>query len=511
MKYIYSIILIFTIIRQSPAQDVDKNTFEKCFYGIYLYSQSINQNANLSKSILKKALCYYKLNDFDNALLFLGKFIDIEPNSYIGFLLRGITYYAKLEKYSYIKFNSGEVNDLLQDPINELNQSIKLNPNYQNSYIYSAIIKFNILSHKENAVIDMQKDLNKAFKINKKLDASIYWLKGGLYNLDGEGEKAIKCWDKSISMSEYYKDLTQKIVVNVKLRSGPSYAPIEFKTELINVINGNIKKRKYNGYDIEHFDEISFHTDNEYNGALIDGTRIFKIQVDEIDKILNEDSTIYNSAIDSDVLAITANKFFEENNYQYVIGLYSQLLKIFPNSMEYYYRKAIAYKYLKLYDFALIDLGYAIKSGDQSELENLYLIRGKIFLEKENIRDAINDFNQVILINSNNADAYYYLGISSFSASGFTTMDYIFDCFDKAIYLDPSNADYYYTRARANWILASNGYYNGNDSKSEIINKLVSCIYDINKSIELNPDLYSDSDLILSSANNILTRIKTNY
>jgi len=98
-----------------------------------------------------------------------------------------------------------------------------------------------------------------------------------------------------------------------------------------------------------------------------------------------------------------------------------------------------------------------------------YTYRGISHLEKEQIDDAISDFNKAIELNPRNAAAYISRGIAYYKQG---QIDQAISDYDKAIEINPEYAEAYYNRGNA---FGKQGQFD-------------QAISDYNKAIEINPE-----------------------
>ena len=86
-------------------------------------------------------------------------------------------------------------------------------------------------------------------------------------------------------------------------------------------------------------------------------------------------------------------------------------------------------------------------SGDKN-LEDLHLLKGKSLLDQKKCEDAKKEFDEVLNINPNNADAYFYKGMANINNDPKEPQEAI-DNFSKCISIDPNEKIYYYNYGMA--------------------------------------------------------------
>ena len=153
--------------------------------------------------------------------------------------------------------------------------------------------------------------------------------------------------------------------------------------------------------------------------------------------------------------------------FEKVIEVCSEALKIDPNSVHAYIYRGNAYALFNLHDRAIEDYGKAI------ELDPTYAVtyynRGAAYLNLKQYESAIEDYGKAIELNPNFAEAYNNRGTTYVILKQY---DRAIEDYEKAIELNPNDAEAYNNRGAAYALLSQH--------EREIA--------DYNKAIALNPN-----------------------
>jgi len=174
------------------------------------------------------------------------------------------------------------------------------------------------------------------------------------------------------------------------------------------------------------------------------------------------------------------------------INYYSMAISLEPNDSEIYVKRAltcgqiaIAYSaYLEslgIFDWRAAENSPVKKYFESSSIKDIeqalrinpknitaLLVRGKYryrFLLGEEHKKGIDDFNAIIKIDPNNAEAYYYLGeytssdVFSYPKVNTEKLKIAVEYFNKAIQLNPRNAEFYEGLARMYFNITTGQYY----------------------------------------------------
>ena len=173
-------------------------------------------------------------------------------------------------------------------------------------------------------------------------------------------------------------------------------------------------------------------------------------------------------------LAIEADRYLEEQNYEEAIKYYDEIIRLDPENEAAYNNRGLAYTNLKNYAKAIIDLNKAIDLDPNYKYAHNN--RGFLYNSLRRYDEAIIDLNKAIELDSDFKEAYNNRGISYAQLGNFT--EAIIDL-NKAIELDSD-----FKGAYKNLVSAYNNrgiYYNSLAKYDKAIN-------DYDKAIELDLD-----------------------
>ncbi|MBL7127742.1 MAG: tetratricopeptide repeat protein [Ignavibacteria bacterium] len=505
------------------SNDINKETTEICFCGIEFYSEIINNNPDSLDAFLKRGIYYFVLSDFYSAQADFLNVIRLDPKNAKAYLFNGIINFLIIEDEiskrrsdnmtdnDYMKIRNNVYYEFFNKSISDINKSLELDNTYSNSYIYSAIIQYNFNNTSKKSKKDIISKLTNALKFNKDINtAFLYWLRGILYHKIGEEEFAIRDLKRAIDLDSTYYNKCKDIKVTLVLHSGPSYENITVDLPLLDILYGNYKKRKYHGFNIDHFKKVFFYavgksedilfykTISSYKGKLVSSIPFHFL---ELRQFLLENKIEINFGMDD--LFVLAEEYTKSEDYEYAVCIYSEYLKANPNEVNAYFLRGNIYYKMKNYEYAIIDFDNALECSPDENKIDIYLMRGKCFIQLNYIEKAIKNFYKVIEYDINNAEAYYYIG---YALNTYSDSERIIDLYSKAIELNPNEGKYYYARARCLYVVASYDYEYGK-SVTSVLQKFNQCISDCEKAILLNPDYNIELNSLMNECNNIIEYI----
>lgn len=157
------------------------------------FQKALELNFNSSSIYNGLALAYTQNNDTTNALIFLDKAIEIDPDNYLGYCIKGALLnnvelinksiaikpsafaYSERARINYIK------NEKYSEALNDLDKALELDNKYANAYYYRALLHSEAL-YPRKAI----KDYNKLIKLIP--DNWVYYFNRGVqrYNVGGD-------------------------------------------------------------------------------------------------------------------------------------------------------------------------------------------------------------------------------------------------------------------------------------------------------------------------------------
>ncbi len=97
-------------------------------------------------------------------------------------------------------------------------------------------------------------------------------------------------------------------------------------------------------------------------------------------------------------------KAYDAGDYELAVFYYTRYLKSYPNEVNAYFNRGLAYNFLKKYEAALADFGKAIEMNPQ--YWQAYSSRGYAYIGQKQFESAVREYTQAIKINPNESIAY---------------------------------------------------------------------------------------------------------
>lgn len=155
-------------------------------YGNYSYE---NSTSKLTEDYFQKALHYFREKNYEFALVYFKKAIDLSPNDPRLFFNRGLTYYV-MKNYPAA--------------LSDLDRTVELEPGFKNVFWVRAKVKYDMDDNL--GAID---DFTEAIKYDPRND-SLYFNRGLAYFYASKYDLAIKDIDRAIELNprqgQYYFD-----------------------------------------------------------------------------------------------------------------------------------------------------------------------------------------------------------------------------------------------------------------------------------------------------------------
>ena len=146
---------------------------------IQYYDKAINLNPNYAIAYFYRGNAYGNKGELDQAIQDFTKAIDLNPNDAKAYNNRGIAYGTK---------------DDFDLAIQDFTKAIDLDPNYAKAYFYRGI------AYSDKGELDQAiQDYDKAIDLNPN-DAKAYFYRGNAYSNKGDFDQAIQDYDKAIEL-----------------------------------------------------------------------------------------------------------------------------------------------------------------------------------------------------------------------------------------------------------------------------------------------------------------------
>ena len=436
----------------------------------YLKAEELDKDKSIAKSDYLYndiAVNFVRLEQFDKAIEYYTKEIEINPDNYIGYQNRAYRYlnlknYEKAEvdftkaieldsendEHYYRRgyFYSYDLEDY-EKAITDFTKAIELDPKNPENYFRRADA-FRSNEQYNQALSDYLKaeELDK----DKSLAKTI-----GLYNDIAVNFVNLEQFDKSI---EYY---TKEIEINPNDYLGYRNRALRYSY---------LKDYKKAEVDFTKAIELDSENDQNYYAR----GEFYSYDLEDYEKAITD----FDKAIELNPSASNiyerANNRYNLNNYELAISDYLRALELDVDekvSKNEYLLNGLAMSYKKLgnLDNAIIYLKKEIEISPNYNLG--YRNLGDIYVELREFDKARQIYKNLISIDENKAQNYFFRALFFMN----DVEDYLsaFSDLSKAIDLEKDNSKYYFTRAQLN-----------------VKNKdFENAIKDFEKTLELNPEI----------------------
>ncbi len=101
--------------------------------------------------------------------------------------------------------------------------------------------------------------------------------------------------------------------------------------------------------------------------------------------------------------------YFYAGVYEKALYYIYEAIRMDESNAVYYYNKACVHNKLGQYNYAIIDISYLIMQAHNDPF--LYSLRAELQVKNGNEKEAIQDFEKAIALNTNDAVSWFYYGI----------------------------------------------------------------------------------------------------
>jgi len=397
---------------------------------------------------------HYYLHDTENGLVDYNKSIELSPTFVWAFVNRAVLY-KDLGQYdeAIADFDKGEKGIMyLEDPtakkiaifyentsdfylkierydraLSEANKGLEIDPDWRRLYDIRADIYYG-LNQDDNARSDVLKFIDLLPK-----DALGYYQRGrGLWRIKDYKAAIIAC-NKAI---EKYPESIDKAILPIDWiynLSGLSFKKLEQYENALEMFAKAIEinpreKYYYNSalsyYWLEQYDlalemyEKVIELNPRYNKAYNDCGYIY-YKLEKYDKALE----MYSKAIEinnkDNMLYANRGLVFEKMEQdEKALKDYSKGIELNPEATDIYITRAKMYFKLSKFKKAISDCNKSLETNEKDLY--IYLARGVLFMENGYIEEAKRDFLELINLDANNPQGYYYLGLLYYNQSNYT-------------------------------------------------------------------------------------------
>ena len=408
---------------------------------ITMYDKVISINNNFIDAYFQKGYCLYSIKQYELALEQMNKVLELDPNYYEAYYEKGFCL-LKLKKINeaiaeiskYIQQNDTFENAYFQRGYcYELikNYSLAINDYYKvieiNNYSNEVYFRLGICLLNQKNVSDSLKMFNRAIKINRA-NYEAYYFKGICQRYLKLYENAIMTFNFFLNCVKLNKNLYKEIgrlqIINVYYNKGMCLIALNRYTEAIGMFTHYLKTDK-NCLDIYYERAICYYETHKYNEAINDLSFIIN-NFDNYEK----DKTIISQ---HSILDRRQSDIFKNIDDDIDNG---------KNDSFFYCENEKIIKDCEIND----------------NIHNIYLLRGKSFLNINEIENSLNDFNEFFSIIKRKFNKNYekYINIKDLTKAyfnrgycNFIKKKYILALkdYEKTLEFDQSNTTAYFNMA----------------------------------------------------------------
>ena len=306
---------------------------------------------------------HYKKGQYDQAIVFYNKAVEINPEYDQAYFGRGLVYQSKKE---------------LDLALSDYSKAIEMNPNYSEAYNNRGSIYWN--KGNQNQAFS---DYDKAIELNPQ-NAQAYSNRGLAFLDRKEFDKALTDYNKSIELNPENSTAFNNRGTIFHKKNSHDKALSDFSRAL------EIDPK----YDAAYYNRgLSYHSKGELDRAIADYTKAIELNP-LYEEAYNNRGSAYNKKGDRD----------------HAIADYSRALEMNPRKTEAYVSRGATYSSKGDFQLAISDLNKALEISPENT--RAYDERGITYGRKGNHDLAIADFNRALEIDPRNADVYNNRGFT---------------------------------------------------------------------------------------------------
>ena len=326
------------------------------------FSESLNIDPNLPECNFYKGVTHQLLSQFDEALESFDKELSLNPNHVSSLISKGTTLC---------------ILDKKEEGIAEFDNALKIEPNNSQALV--------------NKSIALQ-ELNKYDESLQCLDS-----------IEKENSNYVPHLSKAnlLASQEKYDEALGEY--KIALEKNPNCTQGLYN---MGVCNLNLKK----------YDEAKACFDDalKINPDLIEAL-IGKATIEHEQKNYQEAINLFDEILkkypyNDNVLFKKGVCEEELEKYEDAVKSFDESLKINPDNTECLYQKANCLENLGKKDEAVECYDKILEKNDEKYLEECHLLKGQALIGQEKYDEAKKELDEVIKINPNNANAYFYKG-----------------------------------------------------------------------------------------------------
>jgi tetratricopeptide (TPR) repeat protein len=364
-------------------------------------------NSDLGTVYNNRGIVYNEKGDYDQAIADLNQALKLKPDYAEAYNNRAIIYAQK-----------GNYDQAIAD----ISQALKLKPDNADAYNNRGIV-YDKKGDYDQAIAD----LTQALKLKPEDNAEAYSNRANAYVNKGNYDQAIADCTQALKLkpnlaeayairgSAYAKksDYDQAITdLNQAINLKPKLAQAYSTRGLVYSIKGNYDQAiadctqalKLNPDLAEAYGDrgLAYRGKRDYDQAIADFTQALKLKPDSAETYSNRGSA-----------------YRDKGNYDQAIADFAQAINLKPDSASAYSSRGLVYINKRDYDQAIADLTQAINLKPNLEiiLAEAYSNRGSAYFSKRDYDRAIADLTQAINLNPNFPVVYILRG-SAYKSKG---------------------------------------------------------------------------------------------
>ena len=350
-------------------------------------------------------------------------------------------------------YNSDEIGEY-DNAILYYQKAIEINPDYAFAYINMGLAYGN-KSNYDKAIECYQK----AIEINPEY-AEAYYKMGVAYVDKGNYDKAIECFQKAIEINPDDADAYYNMGIIYGWEKCSYVKAIEYFQKAIEIDPDDARAYKNMG--------LAYGNKSNYDKAIECFQKAIEINPDDADAYKNMglaygNKSNYDKAIECFQKAIEINPeyaeayknmglaYVDKGNYNKAIECCKKAIEINPNYSSAYNNMGLAYGEKGNYNKAIECCKKAIEINPDDA--DAYYNMGVAYVDKGNNDKAIECYQKAIEINPDYADAYYNMGVAYVDKGNY---DKAIECYQKAIEINPNHISAYNNLAIVYFIIEEN-------------------------------------------------------
>ncbi len=297
---------------------------------------------------------------------------------------------------------------------------------------------------------DSELEAEKEREESKLLTYFDYFIRGARFVENGEYDRAIECFDRSIELKDDFAPTYNN--------RGIAYHNLgQYDDAIADYTRALELSPSY--WEVLNNRGISYKSFGRYGKAILDFDRAL-----ELNPVC---SVAYNSrGVAYSALGLSNNSVV---NYHKALEDYNKALELNPDYSEAYNNRGVVYSYLGCQEKAVADYNKALELN--SNYAEAYNNRGLTYTKLEDFKNAIADYEKALELNPNYAEAYNNRGNVYYNLGEYESA--IAD-YNRALDLSPSCSETYNNRGLA---------YHG-------LREYKNAIDDYNRALKLNPSYW---------------------